>query len=398
MTRPDSGSADSLSIYLHIPFCKSRCTYCAFNTYTGLESVIPAYLSALSAEMEAASPRFSGDPTSAHTLYFGGGTPSLLEPEQVSTLIDTARGCFHLQADAEITLEINPGTVDACRLREYRLAGVNRISIGVQSAHQAELELFGRDHSFAQAAQAFSLARRAGFENVSVDLIYGAPHQTRSGWRQTLDAVLAWEAEHMSLYSLSLEPGTRLAWQVEQHELPLPDPDLAADMYDDACERLNAAGLRQYEISNWARSGLECRHNRQYWINQPFYGFGAGAHGFIDRMRYWNVKPIREYMARVAKNQPAASRLPPAVDGYDLIDDPMARFETLMLNLRLVNEGVRLSRFTDRFGLSPDDAIGPEIARLESQGLLQRTADSLQLSRRAYLISNQVFSRLMPDA
>jgi oxygen-independent coproporphyrinogen-3 oxidase len=398
MNQLDDRQVDNISLYLHIPFCKLRCTYCAFNIYTGLESVIPAYVAQLAHEIEDASQRASRLLPCAHTLYFGGGTPSLLEPQQVSNLIDCARRGFRLQENAEITLEINPGTVDDRRLSEFHGVGVNRISVGVQSAHGAELTLFGRDHTFAQAAEAFDLARRAGFENISIDLIYGAPFQTRAGWQETLDSVLAWEPAHVSLYSLSLEPGTRLAWLVGQHQLPLPDPDLAADMYDDACERLDRTSLRHYEISNWAVPGFECRHNRQYWINKPFYGFGAGAHGFVEGMRYWNVKSIRAYMACAAENRANAPPLPLAVDSFDVIDEPMARFETLMLNLRLIKEGVRLTEFAERFGLSPDEAFETEIARLESMGLLERTPDRLRLARQAYLISNQVFVRLMPDA
>jgi oxygen-independent coproporphyrinogen-3 oxidase len=235
--------------------------------------------------MELAAERDHDRPSSAHTLYFGGGTPSLLAAGQAAYLIEAGRVYFGLADSAEITLEVNPGTADETRLGEFAGAGVNRISIGVQSAHEVELRMFGRDHSFAEAAAAFSAARRAGFENVSVDLIYGAPRQTRSDWRKTLDAVLAWGPAHVSLYSLSLEPGTRLAWQVEQRELPAPDPDLAADMYEDAQERMSSAGLRQYEISNWARPGCECLHNRQYWGNAPYFGFGAGAHGFGRGMR-----------------------------------------------------------------------------------------------------------------
>lgn len=394
----DMSSSDRpLSLYLHIPFCKSRCTYCAFNTYTGLDDLIPAYSAMLAREMSLAAARGAGPFAPAHTLYFGGGTPSLLAPEQVGALIEAAHQTFHLQPDAEITLEANPGTVDEARFAGFLEAGVTRVSIGVQSAHQADLGMFGRDHTFAEAAEAFSAARRAGFTNISVDLIYGAPHQTREAWRQTLDSVLSWGPDHISLYSLTLEPGTRLAWLVEQHELPSPDPDLAADMYEDARDWMARGGLVQYEISNWARPGLECRHNRQYWVNNPYFGFGAGAHGFINGKRYWNVRPIRDYMTRVDEARSTEPSLSPAVDGWDQIGEPMAMAEMFMLNLRLVAEGLDLRQFETRFGAPADQVFGREIATLEQQGLLRRSGDTLRLDQRAYLLSNRVFMRFMPD-
>jgi len=387
----------SLSLYLHIPFCKSRCTYCAFNTYTGLDDLIPAYCAALTREMSLSAQRSAGLSAPAHTLYFGGGTPSLLSPGQVEALVEAARLIFRLGPDAEITLEANPGTVDESRFRGFLAAGVNRISIGVQSAHEADLRMFGRDHTFAEAKAAYSAARQAGFTNVSVDLIYGAPGQTRQGWRQTLDQVLTWGPDHVSLYSLSLEPGTRLAWRVEQRELPSPDPDLAADMYDDAREWMARAGLIQYEISNWARPGHECRHNRQYWINEPYFGLGAGAHGFMDGKRYWNVKAIREYLARVSEARLSEPGLSPAVEGWEPIGERAAMAEMFILNLRLVGEGLDLRQFETRFGAPADQVFGKEISGLERQGLLRRSGDILRLDQRAYLLSNRVFMCFMPD-
>ena len=360
--------------------------------------MIAPYTVALIREMELSVERAESPLSPAHTLYFGGGTPSLLEPGQVAALVAAARGNFGLIEGAEVSLEVNPGSVDEARLTALAQVGVNRISIGVQSSHAADLAMFGRSHTFTQAAEAFAAARRAGFNNVSLDLIYGAPGQTRAGWRETLEAVLAWEPAHVSLYSLTLEPGTRLAWRVEQRELPAPDPDLAADMYDDACEWMASVGLRQYEISNWARPGFECLHNRQYWINGPFFGFGAGAHGFVNGSRYWNVKGIREYMARVDAAARTEDGLPPAVDGWDRVDRPTAMAEMFILNLRLVEEGIDLRRFEEQFGLRADEVYGKQLSRLENLGLLRRTGDILRLDRRAYLLSNQVFVQFMPDA
>lgn len=383
------------SLYVHIPFCRTLCTYCAFNTYAGLGALIAPYVDALQREI-ALIGEAAGD-IASHTLYLGGGTPSLLTPAQVEAIITTSMCHLGLLPDSEITLEANPGTVDSQTLIAYRSAGVNRLSLGVQSAHAEELRLFGRRHSFEEAVQAFQQARTAGFDNISVDLIYGAPYQTLQSWRETLKAVLAWEPDHVSLYCLTLEEGTSLYRRVERGTIPAPDPDLAADMYEEAREMLTQAGLRHYEISNWARPGHECRHNRQYWLNRPFLGFGAGAHGAVEGLRYWNVNPVREYLERVAYGEPRPFPLGPAISGCEEIDQALAMSETLILGLRLVREGVHSADFARRFGCTPDEVFGPMLDELERIGLLERTGATIRLSERGYLLSNQVFMRLLPE-
>lgn len=387
--------AAPLSLYVHIPFCRTLCTYCAFNTYAGLGALIPPYIEALPQEMRMVA-EAAGD-ISSHTLYLGGGTPSLLTPEQVGAIIKAAVQYLGLLPQAEITLEANPGTVDAHTLNAYRSAGVNRLSLGVQSAHADELRLFGRRHSFEEAAQAFRQAREAGFDTISVDLIYGAPLQTLERWRQTLEAVLAWEPDHVSLYCLTLEEGTSLHRRVERGALPAPDPDLAADMYEVARAILAQAGLQHYEISNWARPSHECLHNRQYWLNQPFLGFGAGAHGAAAGLRYWNVSPVHEYIERITRGKPQPFPLSPAAEGYEQIDRALEMSETLILGLRLVREGVRRADFIRRFGCTPEEVFGPALDEAERLGLLERTSTGIRLSERGYLLSNQVFVRLLPE-
>lgn len=386
---------EAASLYVHIPFCRTRCTYCAFNTYAGLDALIGPYLDALQREMAlvgqaAPHPR-------AHTLYLGGGTPSLLTPAQVAGVVAAAQAHLGLAEGVEITLEANPGDLSADRLAGFRAAGVNRLSLGVQSAHADELRMFGRRHSSAEAGEAFRRARAAGFSNVSIDLIYGAPNQTRHKWRESLDTLLSWGPDHVSLYSLTLEPGTPLARRVERGTLPAPDPDLAADMYDDARARLSREGLAQYEISNWARPGCESQHNRQYWLNRPFLGMGAGAHGSAAGVRTWNVNPVREYIARVMAGEAQAFPLSPAFEGYEVIDLPLEMSETVILGLRLVHEGVSKSGFAWRFGRSLDEVFGPALEALEQAGLLAINGDQVRLTERAYLVSNQVFVRLLPE-
>lgn len=386
--------SETLSLYVHIPFCRARCTYCAFNTYVGLEDLMPAYVTAVAGEMRQLAAAMDG-PAPAHTLYFGGGTPSLLEPTQVAAIVAAARAQFALTPDAEVTLEANPGTVDVERLAAYRGVGVNRLSLGVQSVHPAELRLFGRRHTAAEAEAALQAARRAGFDDVSVDLIYGAPRQTLPGWEATLRAVAGWGPEHVSLYSLTAEPGTPLQAAIGRGRLPAPDDELAADMYDAARRALAAAGYHQYEISNWARPGRESRHNRQYWLNAPYLGLGAGAHSSIDGLRAWNVSGVADYVARVSAGARVGPPPSPAAEGWEAIDEGLAMRETVILGLRLVGEGVSAADFAARYGRELGEVFGATIDPLVDARLLEWVGNRLRLTERAYLISNQVFVRFM---
>jgi oxygen-independent coproporphyrinogen-3 oxidase len=382
----------SASLYLHIPFCRTRCSYCSFNTYAGLERLVEPYLAALRQEIG-----LSGQDTRYRvpTIYLGGGTPSLLKPQQIAALLDACSSHFDLPAGMEISIEANPGTVDVEKLRGFKAAGITRLSLGVQSAQAEELTFFNRGHTFEEAEQAFRMARQAGYDNVSIDLIYGAPHQTLDCWRDSLDRVLTWEPDHISLYSLTIDEGTQLKKWTEQGQVDALDPDLAADMYDVAGEKLQQAGLRQYEISNWARPGYECRHNRQYWLNQPYLGLGAGAYGTAGGVRYWNVKAVGKYIERVEQGEGHSFPPSPAADGFETIDEKLAMSETMILGLRLVAEGVSREPFARRFGHTIDQVFGSAISDLVSLGLLVDDGQTLRLTERAYLISNQVFVRFL---
>ena len=392
-TPTEQTHSEPFSIYVHIPFCKTLCTYCAFNTYAGLEDSIEPYLAALEGEMA-----LIGDSSrlTAHTLYFGGGTPSLLTPSQVASVIDGASLYLGLSADAEISLEANPGSLDRDKLAGYRAAGVSRLSMGVQSAHADELMLFGRRHTFAEAAEAFRLAREAGFDNINLDLIYGAPGQTLQLWRESLRALLEWQPQHLSLYSLTLESGTSLERRVRDGLLPSPDSDLSADMYDEARALLDKAGFRHYEISNWALPGYECRHNLQYWLNEPFIGVGAGAHGATRHMRYWNVRPVERYIGRINTGRARQFPLSAAADGFEAIDPALEMAETVILGLRLLSDGLDKSAFARRFGQSVESIYGAQIESLQEAGLLTSSPDALHLTERAYLVSNRVMVHFMP--
>ncbi len=344
----------------------------------------------------------------ATTLYFGGGTPALLAPADVARLIAAARRWLALTPDAEITLEANPGPLDASRLAALRQAGVNRLSLGVQSAHPAELAVLGRGHSWEDVARAARQARAGGWDNLSLDLIFGLPGQTLAQWRHTLDAVLALEPEHLSLYGLTLEPGTPLAQAVASGAHPAPDPDLAADMYLAASEDLHNAGFWQYEISNWARgahSALEVwalppageterigpvsRHNLAYWRNTAWLGVGAGSHSWWGGSRWHNVCHPRDYIAALA-----AERSPIAES--EVISTALERGETMMMGLRLA-EGVNAARFEVRFGVALAATYAEALNRWQAAGLLVWDGARARLHRRGRLLGNQVFGDFLPD-
>jgi len=285
----------SLSLYLHIPFCQHRCAYCDFNTYTSLGDLQTAYAESLAAEVSqvAGVQRFP-----VHTLFFGGGTPSLMTPPQLRTIFTAVYTHFDVAQNAEITMEANPGTVDAAYLTAVRALGINRISFGVQSAIPRELALLEREHDFETAVTAVELARQAGIPNLNLDLIYGVPGQTLDSWAESVQAILALRPPHVSLYCLTIEPGTPMKRWLENGRILPPDPDLAADQYTLACEQLAAAGYEHYEISNWALPGYACAHNLTYWRNGEYLGLGAGAHGHAAGWRYQIVKQPRVYIRR----------------------------------------------------------------------------------------------------
>jgi oxygen-independent coproporphyrinogen-3 oxidase len=287
-------------------------------------------------------------------------------------------------------MEANPGTVSAEALAGLRRLGVNRLSLGVQSLHDDELELLGRIHTAAEAAEAVSLARAAGLDNLSLDLIYGLPRQPLAAWQADLEQALDLAPDHLSLYALSVEEGTPLAAAVAAGHLPEPDPDLAADMYELAHERLDAAGYVHYEISNWARPGFECRHNLGYWRNEPYLGLGAGAHSYLDGRRRAAVSRPAEYVRRVLAGESA-------VDTDEAIGPALEMGETMMMGLRLLDEGVAYDRFRRRFGRDLRRVYAAGLAALERRGLIHLLPDRVRLSPRGRLLGNQVFMEFLPD-
>lgn len=385
-----SPATTALALYLHIPFCHVRCTYCAFNIYTKRAHLIAPYMAALRREIAL----IGADATRpALSVYFGGGTPSLVPPDEIAATLDTCRRTFALDDGAEITLELNPESADQDALRALRRAGVNRLSVGMQSAHAEELKLYARLHTLDDVREAVRLARAAGFDNLSLDLIYGAPRQTMRMWQASLHAALALEPEHISFYSLTIEDGTTFDRWARSGRIPEPDPDLAADMYEWATDVLAAAGYDQYEISNWARPGKASRHNLQYWRCEPYLGLGAGAHGYANGVRTRTVLRPEDYIARLEQQRaPRPFPLTDAVEDVETIDRNTAISEVMIMGLRLVQEGVSPEAFEARFGVSLESVYGSAIAPLREAGLLTTgPAGQLRLTRRGRLLGNQVF-------
>jgi oxygen-independent coproporphyrinogen III oxidase len=398
------------SLYLHIPFCTHRCAYCDFNTYAGQENLIPAYVDALCNEIRFVA-NSAPERLSVHTIFFGGGTPSLLTPVQFENILQAVRASFYLHpsdpsAILEISLEANPGTVTIDSLQGLCQAGFNRISFGVQSFHADELHLLERIHDPFDVLQAVRWARKAGFENLNLDLIYGLPEQTLARWQASLRRAVDLAPQHLSLYALTIESGTPFGRWAAHGLLPVPDPDLAADMYEAASDYLAGQGYEQYEISNWAKPGFQCRHNLQYWRNQPYLGFGAGAHGCASGMRISNVLRIKSYIDRLSPRPliPDYSfPLSPATVTRTGLTPFIEMQETLMLGLRLTREGVSPQAFRVRFGKDLMEMFGTEVNELVGLGLLEwaqtsevsKTPEVLRLTPRGRLLGNQVFMRFV---
>ncbi len=386
-----------LSLYVHIPFCRHRCAYCDFNTYTSLGDLQSAYAAALSAEVrqvgELAVALYGGKRPS-HTLFFGGGTPSLMTPADLGQILAATQAAFPWLAGAEITMEANPGTVDRAYLTAVRDLGINRISFGVQSAIPTELALLEREHDFATAVAAVQMARDVGLCNFSLDLIYGVPGQTLASWEASLRAALALKPPHLSLYCLTIEPGTPMMGWLRNGRIASPDPDLAADQYELACDLLGACGMEHYEISNWAKPGYACAHNLTYWRNQEYLGLGAGAHGYAAHTRYWVVKQPRVYVRRLASGVPQGFPLSAAVAQSHRVGRAEAMSDTIITQLRLLQEGLDVAAFAARFGQTVQEAYGETLTQLLEWGLLEMGNGRLRLTQKGYFLSNQVFYRL----
>ncbi len=381
---------EALSIYLHIPFCSARCGYCAFNTYIDLDHLIPRYVEALARELAIVGA--SNPHSQAHTVYFGGGTPSLLTARQVERLLHAIADSFWLSADLEVSLEANPDDLNYAYLKDLRSLGCNRLSIGMQSASAEILRLFDRLHDLQAVAEAVSAARQAGFDNLNLDVIFGSPGETLDSWRRSLATVMDFAPDHVSMYGLELKGGTALRQRVDAGELPKPDDDVFADMYEYAADALASSDYAQYEISNWRRDGKTCRHNLQYWRSLPYIGLGAGAHGFAGGIRYSTMTAPQRYIAALEAETDASPGFPlsPAVARHSALSRADDLYETIMMGMRLTVEGINRARFSARFGEDIVRMFPQVVERLLGLGMIELDADRVRLSRRGLLLSNGV--------
>ncbi len=393
-------------LYIHIPFCHRRCAYCDFNTYANMEDRITAYVAALCSELHMLREvvaQHPGTPTTplVPTIFFGGGTPSMLTLPQLEQILAAAHPLLPPGA-VEVTLEANPGSVlgdntDALSyLRGLRALGVNRLSLGVQTLDDATLRVLGRTHTAAEAYATYMLARRAGFERINLDFIFGLPGQTVAQWAHTLAALQPWQPDHLALYSLIVEPDTPLHAQVLGGRVSVPDDDTTGAMYELAMEHLAAAGYTQYEVSNWARPTVSggvpsdgypaqaSQHNLAYWLNSDYLAAGAGAHGHVFPTRYSNLRGINQYIAAVQRGTR------PLAEQVDLTRDDL-HAETMFMGLRL-NDGVRADHFAARTGADLYAVYGDTLQPLIADGLLARDAQGVRLTARGRLLGNRVFA------
>lgn len=416
---------ERLGLYIHIPFCAQKCPYCDFNTYAGMENHIDATVDALCQEMARWQATLGA--RTIDTIFLGGGTPTLLHRTQLAQLFAAIHSNFTLSPSCEITSEANPGTVDRAKFEALHALGVNRLSIGVQSFQPDELAFLGRIHDVEDVIKAFWAARDAGFANINLDFIFGLPGQFLANWRKTLDEAIALGPEHLSLYSLIVEPNTPLQHWVATGKVAAPDEDEAATHYEYAMQRLAEAGYIQYEISNWAKAtasdqGVEqvadqlatekaqptpiyaCQHNLIYWRNQEYLGIGPGAHSHLwlhtgegsSVNRHWvnrrwgNRKPVPGYVKRIQQGA--------AVEEFsEEVDERAAMGETMMLGLRLLGEGVPLQRFQALHGAALQAIFAKELTQLLDWGLIELDPMRIRLTPRGVLLGNQVFTYFLPD-
>lgn len=370
----------NLGIYIHIPFCRAKCRYCDFCSHPPSAGEVEEYIAALKEHIGEYRHRFRG--YVADTVYFGGGTPTLLSAHQLGDILETLAHNIDIAPRAEITSECNPATVDYEALVSLRYAGVNRLSIGAQSMNDDELRELGRLHTADDFRVTFESARAAGFDNISLDLMYGIPRQTPDSWQATLDAALALEPQHISAYGLRVEQGTPFGDMGDR--LVLPEESETVGMYLYAIEQLEAAGIYQYEISNFACRGRESRHNIKYWRTEPYVGFGAAAHSCFDGVRYAAPADVKSYIAGVRIDE--SSRV--------VLSDEDVETEYVMLALRL-REGLDKMDYERRFGVSPEAKYASRIAKYIKSGHIVEDAQSYRLSRDGMLVSNHILADIL---
>jgi oxygen-independent coproporphyrinogen-3 oxidase len=378
-TSPNLKSSTTAGIYIHFPFCKSRCSYCDFVTQIYLNNNhVENYIEALCLEIE----NFHVPETiKIDTIYLGGGTPSLLEPKQLSKILETINRNFSLNNEIEFTIEINPSTESSEKFYSFRKLGINRASIGIQTFDNRLLKMLGRQHTAEDAINTYKILRKVGFQNISFDLIAGLPYQTLEDWKQSVEKAVELGPEHLSLYLLEIHENTPLAQQIRDGRRPMPDEDLAAAMYNFMIDKLESCGYLHYEISNFARSLFESKHNMKYWLCQPVFGFGVSAASFYKDTRWQNEKNITKYMELVKSGKSART----FQEKINLAS------EIIFLTLRL-KMGLNLKDYKTKFGLDLQERFSKDLEKLKELQLIEIEDNYLRLTRKGFLYSNEVFA------
>ena len=396
---PNSG----MGLYVHVPFCKTKCPYCDFNTYQGIENLIEPFLAAITSEITCWGDALAHPPVKS--VFFGGGTPSYLPQGDIERILVAIQSSFQVDPAAEISIEANPGDLDEAACAGILNQGVNRLSIGIQSLDNDLLNLLGRRHQASEAVEAFQSARQAGFDNVNLDLMYGLPNQSMEQWQKTLSSLIELTPEHISLYALTIEEGTPMHRWAAEGKIPEPDSDLAADMYQHAREVLAEAGYHHYEISNWSLPDRACEHNLVYWENGPYLGVGPGAHSRLGDYRFWTVLSPRDYNTKAATwadsgVQPLADLVEtalqgiPTLGGWEHLSLETTCSETMFLGLRLL-DGLNLSEASAIAGTDLAKKFQTPIQECLNLGLLEQDGDCLKLTMQTYLVANQAFTRFL---
>jgi oxygen-independent coproporphyrinogen III oxidase len=370
-------------IYIHIPFCKTRCSYCDFATGIYETEIASRYVEAVVQEITSSRYKSEG----VDTIYFGGGTPSMLSPAQIERILITVKQCFNVTPSAEVTMEINPGSVTESKLIEFKSAGVNRASFGAQTFDDQELAKLGRSHSSEETLSTFESLRIAGFDNISFDLIAGLPGQTMAGWQLNVERAFTLRPEHLSFYLLEVHSGTPLAQHIERGIQPRPDDDLAGEMYAWMLERACDAGYEHYEISNLSLPRFQSQHNTKYWTGENYYGFGCSAHSFDGKRRWSNNRDVQRYVEAIESNES------PVVESHEL-DVAERRAEAVFLGMRLMR-GLNTRAYKESFGVDLRSEHRDDFKRFHDAGLIEFDGDLIRLTPAGALMSNEVFAKFV---
>jgi oxygen-independent coproporphyrinogen-3 oxidase len=379
---------NKIGIYVHIPFCHSKCSYCDFVSFPrATEATVNRYMNALFSEIQYW--KENSPHATVNSIFIGGGTPSSISPEWIEKLMRHLSESFSIAEDAEISMEANPGTLTPDSIESYKRAGINRISLGLQSTQNEMLQTIGRMHSYETFLGSYQWLRAAGIDNINIDLIFGLPGQDLADWKKTLNKVMDLSPEHISAYALKVEEGTPMADWVTRGLVHLPDEDTEREMYHFAIKHLAEAGYAQYELSNFSRPGYLCRHNLIYWENKPYLGIGLAAHSKRFGIRFANTEDINEYCMQIEKGKDAVVEREPIDTDEDL-------FETIMLGLRL-NRGLNIKQIDRQYGIVFLERYSDILKKLERESLIVKTADGIALTDLGRDLSNRVFLSFMND-